>query len=61
MFKYIVILSLSDKKGKPVQLVYETPKKVKNLSKITMDIDSSDCKALWDRCGNQINLLLILS
>ena len=38
-----------DRKGKPVQLVYETPKEIKNLSRITMDIDSADCKTLWDR------------
>ena len=38
-----------DGKGKPVQLVYETPKEIKNLSRITMDIHSTDCKSLWDR------------
>ena len=38
-----------DEKGKPVQLVYEAPKEIKNLSRITMDIHSTDCKSLWDR------------
>ena len=42
------LLCVADKKSKPVQLVYETPQEVQNLSRITMEINAQHCKQLWN-------------
>ncbi len=50
---YIVIcicavICVTEKKGHCVQLQYKVPQEVEGLDHITLDIDSHDCKALWD-------------
>ena len=39
----------TEKKNKPVELLYAVPAECEGLSQITYTIDASDCKVLWDR------------